>query len=123
MSDPVLFVGTYEIPPGGVDAFLSQVAVMNEMIRDREPRVAFLGHYVNEDETEGTSIHLHPDAESFDVHMATAAAAIDRGTRTVRVTRIDFYGEPSEAVLARLSEAFDVHVKRWAGGVVRIEWP
>lgn len=55
----------------------------------------FVGHYVNADETEGTSIHLHPDAESFDAHLRIAGRAIDQGARTVRVKRIGFYGEPN----------------------------
>jgi hypothetical protein len=83
----------------------------------------FIGHYVNEDESEGTSIHLHPDAESFDVHMATATKAISAGIRTVKVKRTEFYGEPSESVIAQLSGAFDVQVKKWADGLNRIDWP
>jgi hypothetical protein len=123
VSDSILFVGTYDIPPGGVGAFYSQVAAMNEVVRDQEPRVVFIGHYVNEDESEGTSIHLHPDAESFDFHMATATKAINAGTQTVRVKRIEFYGKPSDAVVTQLSAAFDVRVKTWADGLIRIDLP
>ena len=123
MSDSVLFVGTYDIPRDGVDAFYSQMATMDELIRDQEPRVVFIGHYVNEDETEGTSIHLHPDAASFDFHMATASSAISAGNQIVKVKRIEFYGKPSDSVVAQLSGAFDVRVKTWAGGLSRIDWP
>lgn len=122
MSDSVLFVGTYEIRDGGADAFYRQIAAMNEVVRELEPRVVFIGHYVNEDETEGTSVHLHPDAESFDFHMATATKAISTGTQTVRVKRIEFYGKPSSAVTEQLSAAFDVRVKTWADGLSRIDW-
>jgi len=122
MSDSVLFVGTYEIPDGGADAFYAQVAAMNEVVRELEPRIVFMGHYVNEDETEGTSLHLHPDAESFDFHMATATKAIRTGTQTVRVKSIEFYGKPSNAVVEQLSAAFDVRVKTWADGFSRIDW-
>jgi hypothetical protein len=123
MSESVLFVGTYEIPTGGVDAFHSQIAAMNQVIRDLEPRVLFIGHYLNEDETEGASVHLHPDADSFDFHMATAAKAIDNGTQTVQVKRIEFYGRPSDNVVSQLSAVFDVRVKTWADGLSRIDWP
>jgi hypothetical protein len=122
MSDSVLFVGTYDIPPGGVDAFYSQVAAMNQVVREAEPWVVFIGHYLNDDETEGTSIHLHPDADSFDLHMATAARQVDAGARVVSVKRIEFYGSPSEAVVAELSRKFDVRVKSWADGLSRIDW-
>lgn len=123
MSDSVLFVGTYDIPAGSVGAFYGQVAAMNEVVRELEPRIVFIGHYVNENESEGTSIHLHPDAESFDFHMATATKAISAGTQTVKVKRIEFYGKPSDSVVTRLSGAFDVRVKTWADGLSRIDWP
>jgi hypothetical protein len=122
MSDSVLFVGTYEIPEGGAEAFYHQVTTMNEVVRQLEPRVVFIGHYVNEDETEGASVHLHPDAESFNFHMATASKAISTGAKTVRVKRIEFYGKPSDAVIEQLSTAFDVRVKTWANGLSRVDW-
>ncbi len=122
MSDTVLFVGIYEIPPGGLDAFYSQAAAMTEVVRREEPRVIFIGHYVSEDETEGTSVHLHPDPDSFDFHMAAARQRIEAGTQLVRVKRIEFYGRPSEAALDNLSKTFDVRVKSWADGFSKIDW-
>ncbi len=120
MSESVLFVGTYDIPPGEMDAFHSQIAAMTAMIREHEPRVRFIGHYVNEDETEGTSIHLHPDADSFDFHMATAVRVIERGAQMVSVKRIEFYGKPSDASLDLLTQ-YDVRVKAWADGYSRLD--
>lgn len=120
MSECVLFVGTYEIPTGQADAFRLQARVMTDLVREREPRVIAIGHYVNDDESEGTSIHLHPDADSFDFHMAELARAIDTGSRVVQVKRIEFYGRPSAAVVERLSRTFDVRVKSWADGFSRI---
>ncbi len=120
MSECVLFVGTYEIPAGQADAFRAQAQAMTELVRDREPRVLAIGHYVNEDESEGTSVHLHPDADSFDFHMAELARAIAKGSRVVRVKRIEFYGAPSAHALDSLSR-FDVRVKSWADGLSRID--
>jgi hypothetical protein len=120
MSESVLFVGTYAIPEGGVDAFREQVERMTALVREHEPRVLAIGHYVNADGTEGTSIHWHPDSDSFDFHMLVAARAIDTGTQTVMVKRIEFYGSPSEDVLRRLSAAFDVQVKTWVDGEIRL---
>jgi hypothetical protein len=120
MPECVLFVGTYEIPAGQVDAFRAQARVMTELVRDREPRVIAIGHYVNDNESEGTSIHLHPDADSFDFHMAELAQAIDTGSRIVQVKRIEFFGTPHADVLERLSLTYDVRVKAWADGYSRL---
>ena len=121
MSEMLLFVGTYTIPEGGIDAFYAQARAMTELIRDHEPRVISISHYLNDDQTEGTSIHLHPDADSFDFHMETASRLIDRGTQVLEVTRIEFYGKPNEAILEQLSKGFDVRVKTWADGYSRID--
>ena len=121
MSGMVLFVGTYAIPEGGLDAFYAQAKAMTALIRDREPRVLTVGHFVSEDRTEGTTIHLHPDADSFDYHMDVASRMIERGTQTVAVKRIEFYGEPSDEVVKQLSQRFDVRVKTWADGHSRLD--
>lgn len=120
MSEMVLFVGTYTIPEGGLDAFHDQARAMTEMIRDHEPRVLLVGHFLNEDQTEGTSIHLHPDADSFDFHMGTASRLIGRGTQILDVTRIEFYGKPNDSIVDQLSTSFDVRVKAWADGYSRL---
>jgi len=121
MSEMVLFVGTYTIPEGGLDAFYDQVRAMTELIRDHEPRVLTVGHYLNEDCSEGTTIHLHPDADSFDHHMETASRLIDRGTQIIDVTRIEFYGKPNDRIVEQLSKGFDVQVKTWADGYSRLD--
>ncbi|MEA2001406.1 MAG: hypothetical protein U9N84_05910 [Actinomycetota bacterium] len=120
MSEMVLFVGTYDIPEGGLDAFYNQARAMTDLIREHEPRVIAVGHYLSDDQTEGTSIHLHPDADSFDFHMETASRLIERGTHILKVTRIEFYGKPNELMLEQLSKGFDVRVKTWADGYSRL---
>ena len=116
MSEMVLFVGTYSILEGGVDAFYAQAEGMTELIRDHEPRVLLIGHYLSDDQTEGTSIHLHPDADSLDFHMETASRMISRGSQVVDVKRIELYGKPNDQTLEQLSRTFDVRVKAWADG-------
>ncbi|MEA2002871.1 MAG: hypothetical protein U9N84_13435 [Actinomycetota bacterium] len=121
MSEMVLFVGTYNIPEGGLVAFHEQARAMTELIRDHEPQVLAVGHFLSEDQTEGTSIHLHPDADSFDFHMETASRLIGRGSQILDVTRIEFYGKPHDSIVDQLSKSFDVRVKAWADGLSRLD--
>ncbi|MGI9647849.1 MAG: hypothetical protein ACR2OI_04955 [Acidimicrobiia bacterium] len=120
MSEMVLFVGTYDIREGGLEAFYAQAEAMTQLIREHEPRVLLVGHYLSDDQTEGTSIHLHPDPDSFEFHMQTASRMIEKGKQAVAVKRIEFYGKPPDQIVAQLSEAFDVRVKAWADGYSRI---
>jgi hypothetical protein len=117
----LIFVGTYTIPEGGLQAFYDQAQAMTELIRDHEPRVMTIGHYVNTDHSEGTSIHIHPDADSFDFHMDTASRLIGKGSKILDVTRIEFYGKPNDPILEQLSKRFDVRVKTWADGYSRLD--
>ena len=123
MSEMVLFVGTYGIAEGGLDAFYAQARAVTELIRDHEPRVISVGHYLNDDQTEGTTIHLHTDADSFDFHMEIASRLIDKGKQLVDVKRIEFYGRPHDWVVEQLSQVFDVRVKAWADGYSRTDIP
>lgn len=121
MSEMLVFVGTYTIPEGGLEAFYEQAQEMTQLIRDHEPRVMTIGHYLNADRTEGTSIHIHPDADSFDFHVDMASRLIGRGSTILDVTRIEFYGTPNDPILEQLSTVFDVRVKTWADGYSRLD--
>jgi len=123
VSEMVLFVGTYAIPEGGLDAFYAQARAVTELIRDHEPRVISVGHYLNDDQTEGATIHLHTDADSFDFHMEIASRLIEKGTQLLDIKRIEFYGKPHDRVVEQLSQVFDVRVKAWEDGYSRIDIP
>ena len=102
ISPGVVFVGTYRIPPGMVDEWRAANREMTEFMEASLPSVITFDAYLSEDGTEGTSIHLHRDADSFEQYLAAAASRIGHGTQVVEVLRIDLYGEPSAAVVDRL---------------------
>lgn len=121
--DPVIFIGTYRIPEGSLDEWRTGSAEMTVFVDANEPRVIGIGHYANEDGTEGTSIHVHPDSESLEHHLQAASAQIGKGSQIVQVVRIELYGPVSVAVVERLrsmSTGWPIVVKGSVGGFSRV---
>lgn len=102
VSPGVLFVGTYRIPPGRLDEWRAANREMTAFVEESLPDVIAFDAYVNEDGSEGTSIHLHRDASSFERYLDTMASRIGRGTQIVDVVRIDLYGSPGGPIVERL---------------------
>ena len=117
MSDAITFVGTYALPEDRFEEWVAAIHDMVDFVKANVPRLTSFDVYVSDDQTEATSIYVHPDAASFAEHMRVAASRVDAGAQMVGVVRVDVYGEPGEGVIERLhqvSEAsnhFPVSVK------------
>ena len=119
LSPGVVFVGRYRIPDGTADEWRAAVRELTAFVEENLPDVLAFGAYLSEDETQGTSIHLHRDAATFEAYLAAAAARIGRGSRIVEVLRIDLYGDPSPEVVGRLRRmgSWPVEVHRHVDGL------
>lgn len=102
MTGPLLFVGTYEIPPGQFEAWQQANRDMLTFMREHEPRVLGFWNYTNADQTEVSTVHLHPDAASLQFHMEAARTRISAGTALVKMKRLELYGPVGTALLAQL---------------------
>jgi hypothetical protein len=83
---------------------------MAEFVHANVPRIIAFDMFVNDDETEGTVIQVHPDTASLEHHLDAAAERMSQGSQMVEVVRIDLYGAPSQRVLERL---LDEAAGRW----------
>ena len=102
LSPGLVFVGRYRIPAGRADEGRSAIREMTAFVEANLPDVIAFDAYLSEDGTEGTSIHLHRDAASFERYLATTATRSRRGTQIVDVVRIDLYGPPTSDVVDRM---------------------
>lgn len=118
MSEDITFVGTFAIPEDRLEEWRAAIVDMVDTVKANVPRLVSFNVYVNDDATEGTSIYVHPDAESFERHMEVAASRIGAGAQMVDTIRVELYGNPSERVVERLhriseaSNSFPVTVKK-----------
>ena len=106
MYKPLIFVSTWKIKEGRLDEYKKFAKEFIEHVKTREPQLIAFNVYFNEDETEMTSIQVHPDAASMDFHMQVMAQVI--GEDMIEwIGRADFlepkqfeiYGTPSAKLL------------------------
>ena len=69
MSKPLIFVSTWKIREGRLEDYKQFAKELIEHIQKKEPQLIAFNMYFNEDETEMTSIQVHPDTASMDFHM------------------------------------------------------
>jgi hypothetical protein len=112
LSPGVMFVGHYRVPAGRVDEWRAANRAMTAFVEANLPDVFSFDAYLGADGTEGTSIHIHRDAESFERYLAAMATMIGQGMQVVEVTGIDLYGAPRPEIVERLRQmgSFPVHV-------------
>lgn len=105
MSGPFIFIGTHRVKEGKLEEFRATAIDLAEVVEEREPQLHAFNFFLNEDETEATVIHVHPDAGSMLVHMQVGAEHIKKGVDELLETKeIQIYGEPNDAVLGMIEQ-------------------
>jgi hypothetical protein len=118
MGKKVTFIGRFRIDDA--DAWLSAIARMADFVESHVPRVESFHAYASADGSAGTVVYVHPDADSFDQHLAAAAEMIAEGSAMVDVTGIELLGSPDAGTIERLRAAgTPVDVKRLVVGFTR----
>lgn len=69
MAGPFIFVSTYTIKEGQLEAYKSWTQGLIEYVEANEPRMVAFNLYLNDQGTEVAAIQVHPDAASMQRHM------------------------------------------------------
>ena len=97
MTAPFIFVATYKIKEGKLSDYQRLWQELVEFVQANEPRLLAFNTYVSEDGTEGTTIQVHPDADSMEFHMQVAGARILEGYSLLdTVESVNVYGTPTD---------------------------
>ncbi|MFI5611002.1 hypothetical protein [Amycolatopsis sp. NPDC051903] len=101
MSGPFVFIATNRVREGKLEAEKNRVPGWVRFIDEREPRVLGFHEYLSEDGTEVEYVQIHPDAASFEHHLAVLAAEANESYRETleATTAIRVYGEPTQPIL------------------------
>jgi hypothetical protein len=106
MIKPLIFISTWKIREGRLEDYKQFAKAFMEHVKAKESQLIAFNMYFNEDETEMTSIQVHPDAASMDFHLQALAKVI--GEDMIEwIDRADFlepkqfeiYGIPSAKLL------------------------
>jgi quinol monooxygenase YgiN len=94
---PFIVIRTFAIKQGKLDAFRQSLPEFFKTIEAKEPRLLALNAYLNDDGTEATFVHIHPDAASMERHEEVAHEPTERIRREFldATASLQVYGEPS----------------------------
>ena len=102
MSKPIVYISHFRVKEGKLESLIQLNQKVTEQIKTNKPgTVAFL-QYLNEEATELSIIHVFPDADSFDRHVAGVDERAKAAFEFIEPTRREVYGMPSNHVLAML---------------------
>ena len=110
MVPPFMLVSNFRVKEGSVESLRDHARSVTELIQTHEPRIIAFHSFLSEDEGEMSTIHLHPDVASMELHLQlqrdTWEETFSRIATMVEGVRVDFYGaKPPESALENFRRA------------------
>ena len=102
MSGPIVFISHFKVKEGKLDALRKFAQETTERIKADKPGTLVFLHYLNEDGTEQSIVHVFPDADAFDRHSEGAAERAKVAFEFITLVGREVYGSPSDKALAML---------------------
>lgn len=126
MSGPLIFITHSKVKPGKLEDYQRHVQQANELVESEEPRMIGFNTYGSAEGADVSTVQVHPDAESLDLHLRLFAEELgDRAFEALDTSEVNVYGTPSEsarALLDQMSSQFGVRVRMFRthqGGFLR----
>jgi quinol monooxygenase YgiN len=126
MSEPIVFISHFKVKEGKLEGLKQYAQMRIERLQAEKPGTVAYLHYLNEEETEYSVVHVFPDAEALDRHLEGVGEAAKGAFEFIEPMRRELYGMPNAQALAmsRPPEgsgmAFDHKPKRM-GGYIRFK--
>ena len=99
MSEPIVVIGRFTVKPGKLDDFKQFARELSRSFEAEKPRTDVFVMYLDEDGTEGTSVHVFADAEAMDLHAEGGEELAPAAYELLEMRGFEIYGRPSDAVL------------------------
>ena len=100
----LIAIDSSEIREGKIDELKIGLAELVEFVEANEPEPIAYSIYIDEAGSRMTVVQIHPSSESMELHMKLAGPIFQKFTELVVLSRIDFYGTPSDALLAQMRQ-------------------
>ena len=119
MFTPLIYMSTWKIKEGRLEDYRRFTKEFMEIVEGKEPQLIAINIFLNEDETEMTSIQVHPDTASMDFHMQVLAKVIGQDmiewinrADFLEPKHIEIYGTPSAKLLEADQQLVDAGIPR-----------
>lgn len=118
MAEPLIFINTYTIQPGKLDAYKQRFQRTAKVVEDNEPRMLYFACHVDDSGTEATTVQVHADADNMAFHMQLVGDHIEAARDFLDFSSMSMriYGSPTDALLEQMRKlagaGVDVTVSR-----------
>lgn len=126
MSEALIFINTYTIKEGKVDAYQDAAEDWFAWNEAEHPRLLNHEVYISEDGTQVTNIQIHPDSDSMELQMQLVANRHSQWQEYIdwSTMSIALYGTPSDVLVKELRQiagsGVPVTIKQLGGGFSRL---
>ena len=103
-ADPIVVIDSSEIREGRIDELKTALTELVEFVEANEAQPIAYSIYIDEEASRMTVMQIHPNSESMELHMRLAGPIFRKFTELVLLSRVDFYGTPSDAVLEQMRQ-------------------
>ena len=102
MNEPLIYIASYRVKPGLLEAARGRLREIAELVEEREPQLSAFHFYLDEPRQRVITVQVHPDADSMATHMAVIAEHLSTAWEELEIDgalRIAC-GTPPEVMLA-----------------------
>ena len=103
-ADPIVVIDSSEIREGKIDELKTALTELVEFVEANEAEPIAYSIYIDEEGSRMTVMQIHPSSASMELHMRLAGPIFRKFTELVLLSRVDFYGTPSDAVLEQMRQ-------------------
>jgi hypothetical protein len=98
MEQPIYYVDRSDIREGKPREVKQGMTDLAAFVEAREPQLIAYHFYVDESESMTTTVAVHPDSASLELHMEVGGPKFRAFGALTRMRSIDVYGRPGPAV-------------------------
>jgi quinol monooxygenase YgiN len=109
MPAPFIYISTYEVVEGRLDAAKKSLAEHAEFVEANEPRLVSFNFYLDAESNTVTIVQVHPDAASMDFHLQLIAEHITSA-------RGDYLGAPVSTLVCGEGEETAATIRSFSPG-------
>lgn len=112
MSKHIISHTRVRIREGGLELFKQFQNELVEFVDANHPRIIAFSAHINDEGTEAIGVQVHPDSESFELHMQLAASQISEASNYIEILDFEVLGDLSDSLRAKF-EALEVPKSFW----------
>ena len=101
---PIVAIDSSEIREGKIDELKTGLTELVEFVEANEAEPIAYSIYVDEGGSRMTVVQIHPNSASMELHMRLAGPIFRKLADLVVLSRVDFYGAPSDALLEQMRQ-------------------